>query len=82
MEQKIGKITHYFYKIGVAVILLDDKLNVGDEIRILGKHTDFYQKVTSMQIEHIAITSALKGQDIGLKVVQNVQEGDEVYLVT
>jgi hypothetical protein len=81
MEKRIGKITHYFHKIGVAVILLDDNLNTGDEIRILGTHTDFYQKVTSMQVEHITITSALKGQDIGLKVVQNVHEGDEVYRV-
>ncbi len=82
MEKRIGEITHYFHKIGVAVILLDDNLTLGDEIRILGKHTDFYQKVTSMQVEHITLTTALKGQDIGMKVVQNVHEGDEVYRVT
>jgi hypothetical protein len=81
MEKRIGKVTHYFHKIGVAVILLNDNLNTGDEIRILGKHTDFYQKVTSMQVEHITITTALRGQDIGLKVVQDVHEGDEVFRV-
>jgi hypothetical protein len=81
MEQKLGKITHYFQKVGVAVILLEDDLNTGDEIHILGKHTDFYQKVTSMQIEHQPLTSATKGQDIGLKVIQAVHVGDEVFRV-
>jgi hypothetical protein len=82
MEQKLGKITHYFQKIGVAVILLEDNLNTGDEIHILGRHTDFRQKVISMQIEHQTLTSAIKGQDIGLKVIQSVHVGDEVYRVT
>jgi hypothetical protein len=81
MEQKIGKITHYFQKIGVAVILLEDNLDTGNEIHILGKHTDFHQKVTSMQIEHQTLTSATKGQDIGLKVIQAVHVGDEVFRV-
>jgi geranylgeranyl pyrophosphate synthase len=82
MEIRIGKVTHYFHNIGVAVILLDDALNAGDEIHIQGKHTDFRQKVTSMQVEHTSITRAEKGQDIGLKVIQNVHEGDEVYRIT
>jgi hypothetical protein len=81
MEQKLGKITHYFQKVGVAVILLEDDLSTGDEIHIQGKQTDFHQKVTSMQIEHQNLTKATKGQDIGMKVDQPVHEGDEVYRV-
>jgi translation initiation factor IF-2 len=81
MEQRLGKITHYFQKVGVAVILLEGDLSTGDEIHILGKHTDFHQKVTSMQIEHQNLTRATKGQDIGMKVDQPVHEGDEVYRV-
>jgi translation elongation factor EF-Tu-like GTPase len=82
MEQKLGKITHYFQKIGVAVIMLEGDLNAGDEIHILGKQTDFRQKVTSMQIEHQTLTRATKGQDIGLKVAQTVHVGDEVFRET
>jgi hypothetical protein len=81
MEQKLGKITHYFQKIGVAVILLEGDLTTGDEIHILGKQTDFHQMVTSMQIEHQSLSKATKGQDIGMKVVQPVHIGDEVYRV-
>ena len=48
---EVGKITHYFDKIGVAVVELADSLNVGDLIRIKGVTTDFKQKVSSMQVE-------------------------------
>jgi hypothetical protein len=81
METVVGKVTHYFPKVGVAVILLEDDLANGNEIHIKGAHTDFCQTVTSMQIEHTTIATATKGQDIGMKVSQNVHAGDVVYKV-
>jgi putative protease len=81
MEPVVGKITHYFPKIGVAVIMLEDNLANGDEIHIKGTHTDFCQTVTSMQVEHKNIANAVKGQDIGMKVLHNAHEGDIVYKV-
>lgn len=79
MEQMVGKVTHYFPKIGVAVIMLEDTLSNGDKIHIKGMHTDFCQTVSSMQVEHTSIATATKGQDIGMKVAQNVHAGDMVY---
>ena len=81
MENVVGKVTHYFPKIGVAVIMLEDALTNGDRIHIRGTHTDFTQTVSSMQVEHTTITSAVQGQDIGMKVIQNVHAGDVVYRV-
>ena len=81
METVIGKVTHYFPKIGVAVILLEGDLANGNEIHIKGAHTDFGQTVTSMQVEHKTIATATQGQDIGMKVSQNVHAGDVVYKV-
>jgi len=75
----IGKVTHYFGNIGVAVIELEDSLNVGDTIRIVGGETDFTQTVDSMQIEHKPIEKAKAGDSIGLKVSQKVHEGYKVY---
>jgi len=75
----IGKITHYFGNIGVAVIELSDTLKVGDTIRIVGGMTDFTQKVESMEIEHEKVNEAKKGHSIGLKVGQKVREGYKVY---
>ena len=47
-EQLIGKVTHYFSKIGVAVVELSGSLKVGDTIRIVGGDTDFSQTIESM----------------------------------
>jgi len=79
--QEIGKITHFFSKISVAVIDLTATLSVGDRIRIQGPTTDFEQTVDSMQIEHANVKSASKGQSIGLKVNEKVRERDTVYKV-
>ena len=79
--RKVGKITHYFNKIGVAVVELADTLKEGDKIRIKGSSTDFEQTVESMQIEHEQVKEAAAGQSIGLKVKDVVREGDEVFVV-
>lgn len=72
---KTGKVTHYYPKIGVAVIDLSSSLSTGDSITFSGS-TDFTQTVSSMQVEHNNITSAKKGDTIGLKVEQPVKPGD------
>jgi len=83
MEQLIGKITHYFNKIGVGVIeITDGTLAVGDTIRIKGGDRDFTQEIASMQIDRQEVAAAAVGQAIGLKVDQEVKEGDEVYKIT
>ena len=76
----IGEITHYFGKIGVAVLKLSDTLKVGDQIKIVDKEgEEFTQTVDSMQIEHENVPEAKAGDLIGLKVIQKVREGDKVY---
>jgi len=78
----IGKITHYFGNIGVAVIELSGSLKVGDEIRIVGgEETDFNQTVDSMEFEHKKIDKAKKGDSIGMKVNEKIREGYKVYKV-
>ena len=81
MEVEVGRVTHFFNKISVAVVELTGELEVGDEIVIKGHTTNFRQKVTSMQIEHRNIEKAGPGQAIGLKVIDRVRVGDRVYKV-
>lgn len=76
---EIGRITHYFSKIDVAVIELKAALSVGDTIAVKGPTTDFEQNVDSMQIEHKNVQRAEGGQSVGLKVMQRVRETDVVY---
>jgi translation elongation factor EF-Tu-like GTPase len=74
-----GRITHFFSKIGVAVVELTAPLAVGDSILVKGPSTDFEQTVESMQIEHKNIQRAEAGQSIGLKLLQRARERDAVY---
>ena len=78
-KKLVGKISHYFTKIGVGVIELSDELKVGDRISIEGATTNVQQTVRSMQIEHVEVKSAGAGDAIGMKVEQRVREGDLVY---
>lgn len=75
----IGKVTHFFDKIGVAVVKLNATLKVGEKIKFEGHGGSFEQVVDSMQIEHEQIKEAKKGQDIGMKVAQPVKPGDLVF---
>jgi len=78
---KIGKITHYYDKIGVAIIKLTKSLTTGETVKIVGHGKEFTQEVASLQLEHQVIPTAKKNQEVGVKVDQKVKQGDEVYKV-
>lgn len=79
---KVGKVTHYYDKLGVAIIDLDNTLSVGDDVKFVRGGEDlFEQKVESIQIEHEKKDTAKKGDVIGLKTNEAVKEGTEVFKV-
>ena len=77
--QPIGEVTHYFNRIGVAVIHLWDRLATGDWVQIYGGRTNLIQQVESMQVNHQPIDEAFADQEIALQVDEQVQKGDWVY---
>ena len=81
-DKPIGKVTHFFDAISVAVINLSKgaKLKAGDSIKIKGHSTDFEQPVKSLQIDHKDVTEVKGGDDFGIKVDQPVREGDQVFM--
>ena len=81
MEIRIGTISNFYKRIGVAVVELSEPLKVGDSIHISGHHTDLTQRVDSMQIEHQTVQMAEQGQSVGLKVDGEVREHDLVYKI-
>ncbi|OGK18026.1 hypothetical protein A3G67_04400 [Candidatus Roizmanbacteria bacterium RIFCSPLOWO2_12_FULL_40_12] len=80
-DKKIGKITHYYDKLGVAIIKLANGLSVGDKIKIAGHGNELVQDVSSIQLEHEKLQKAKKGQLVGVKVDKVVKDGDEVTKV-
>jgi len=77
----VGLITHYFPHVQAAVIKLKGPLVMGDTVKIKGHTTDLTQAITSMQIDRVDISSAKKGDEIGLQVSTRVRQHDKVYKV-
>jgi len=76
----IGEVVHYFAKVKAGVVKIKkDGLAIGDSLHIKGSTTDFKQKVSSLQIDLVAISKAKKGQEVGLRVKSKVRHGDIVY---
>ena len=82
VEEKIGVVEHFFTKVSVAAIRITvGDLKIGDTIHVVGAHTDFTQKVDSMQINLNTVQSVKTGDDVGIKVKDRVREHDVVYKV-
>jgi len=74
-EKVIGRVTHYYDRIGVAVVDVQSPIRLGDTIRL--RHGDhiFEQRVESLQVNHTPISSAASGQEVGMKVNEVAEEG-------
>ena len=82
VEEKIGVVEHFFSNISVAAIkITEGTLKVGDTIHVVGAHTDFTQKIDSMQIHNNQVQSVKPGDDVGIKTKDKVREHDVVYKV-
>jgi translation elongation factor EF-1alpha len=81
MKIKIGRISHYYDRIGVAVLSLTGKLQLGDMVHITGHSTDITQKVVSLEIEHQKVSAVGPGDEVALKVNQPAKKGDAIYKI-
>jgi translation elongation factor EF-1alpha len=77
--QEVGRVSHFFTKINVAIIEVKETISVGDRIFIKGPTTDIEQTIDSMEIEHAKVQKAEAGQSIGMKVNDRVRENDIIY---
>jgi putative protease len=81
MEVPIGKVTHYYNHLNVAVLALTDELKLGDKIHIVGHSTDVIERVASMEIEHHPVVWVKPGDNVAIKVIEPVHEHDQVFRV-
>ena len=80
-EKEIGEVSNFFEHVNAAAIKLKAPLKVGDKIKIKGGETEFEQEVESMQINRKAVSSAKKGDEIGILVGEKVRKGYKVYKI-
>jgi U32 family peptidase len=81
MDIRIGRVTHYYTHLGVAVLELDGPLQLGDTVLFLGHTTELIQEVTSLEVNHHKVQAGGPGQEVAVKVIDPVRAGDFVYKV-
>ena len=82
MDNPIGKVVHYYDKLGVAIIdLQNGGLKVGQQVKFKHGDEEFTQTIDSMQIEHDPVEEVKAGDAFGIKVSQPTKPGTLVYLV-
>jgi hypothetical protein len=75
----LGKVTHYYTHIKVAIVKFSANVKTGTELYFKGATTDFKEPAKSMQFDHKPVALAKKGKQIGIKLKKRVREGDLVY---
>lgn len=78
-NKPIGKVTHFYAQIKVAIVKFNTNVKVGSELYFKGATTDFKEAPKSMQYDHKPVAVAKKGKQIGIKLKKRVREGDLVY---
>ncbi len=78
-EKQVGTVSNYFDHVKAAAIKLTAPLKVSDTIKIRGGDREFEEKITSMQINHKPVTSAKKGDEIGILTKHPVRKGYKVF---
>jgi len=82
VEEKIGIVEHFFSKVSVAAVkITESELKIGDTVHFVGAHTDFQQKIDTMEINRNPVEIVKKGDDVGIKVKDRVREHDVVYKI-
>ncbi len=79
--ERVGRVTHFYPRAGVAIIQLSSSLRKGEKIIIRGSTTRVEQAIDSMEFDHATIDVAQPGQMVGIKMVDRVRENDVVYRV-
>ncbi len=75
----LGKVLDYYSHPGVATLVLEAALAVGDTIRIKGHTTDLTQKVEHIEVNHQSVQSAAAGEGVGVQLADKARRGDAVY---
>lgn len=78
-EKPVGEVTHWYDKIGVAVVKLASVLKLGDRIKVKHGEKEFEDSVTSLQFDHKPVDAGKKGQEVAVKLSQPAKEGATIF---
>ena len=76
---EVGKVIHYFPKVGVAILKLTGAVKVGDTLIFEHGSEMFEQPVSSMQMNHAPVQDGKAGDEIAVKIDQPAKDGWLVF---
>lgn len=80
MDNPIGKVVHYYDKLGVAILdLSSGELKAGQQVKFKRGEEEFTQTIESLQVDRQSVKEVRSGDSFGLKVSQPVKPGTLVY---
>lgn len=78
----LGKVTHFYPKIGVVLVKIVNNLQENEKIIFVGKKIGVKEvKVQRMEINKKEVKKAKKGEEIGIKIDFRAKKGEEVYKI-
>lgn len=75
----IGVVTHFYDHISVAIVKFKKSMKVGAHLIFRHGDHESHETITSMQYDHMPITVAHKGQEVGIRVRTKVKEGYDIF---
>lgn len=79
-DKPFGHVTHYFPKVGVAVVqLTGGGIKVGDSVKIVTPSNEFIQTIASIQVDHQPVEKGKKGDEVAIKVDQPAHENAQLF---
>lgn len=80
-NKEVGKVSHWYDKIGVAVVTLTGPLKVGDQIKVRRGDQEFDADIISLQVDHKDVPSAKASEEVAIKLPQKAKEGSVIEIV-
>jgi translation initiation factor IF-2 len=75
----VGRVDHFYDKIGVAGANLTGRLKLGDTIEIENEEYAIRQRVSSMQIDGNNVQEASDGDSVGIKLFVPAPSRGSIY---
>lgn len=80
-DKETGIVTHWYDKIGVAVVKLSGALKMGDKVKVRHGEAEFEDTILSMQVDHKDVASGKKGDEVAMKLSGKAKEGSKIFKI-
>ena len=76
---KVGELINFYDRIKVAVVTLEKDVKIGDKLMVECGRIYTYDKIESMEIDHVSFNEVEAGRDVGIKVNNKYRQGCILY---